>query len=265
MATPEYTFEDKDEKFINLVREYPCLWNMKLKEYKDGRLKENSWDIVAKEVKLSVADCKKKWKSLRDRYVRECKGIRRPTGTGGPPPKSHWSYFTIMSFIKDTVRHRKTESNIPECGEEEESEIIQEDHSEDQVLPTKETNYSQEISPIFVPSPNSQSLSNMSSPSTSVSTFKSPLKKKAKKEQVDAVFIETLKTISSGFADSRGTHGATGKDVDDDYHFVMQILGNLKRLDNPKRAMAKVYILQYLTSIEYDIPIQPPVSSIDIN
>lgn len=52
---------------------------------------------------------------------------------------------------------------------------------------------------------------------------------------------------------------------DDDYHFVMQILGNLKRLDNLKRAMAKVYILQYLTSIEYDIPIQPPVSSIDIN
>lgn len=52
MATPiESPFEDEDEKFINLVREYPCLWNMKLKEYKDGRLKENSWDIVAKEVK----------------------------------------------------------------------------------------------------------------------------------------------------------------------------------------------------------------------
>ena len=47
--------------------------------------------------------------------------------------------------------------------------------------------------------------------------------------------------------------------------FVMQILGNLKRLaSNPKKAMAKVHILQYLTSVKYDMSFQPPISLIDI-
>ena len=43
---------------------------------------------------------------------------------------------------------------------------------------------------------------------------------------------------------------------DDDYHFAMK---TLKRLTNQKKALAKVYILQYLTSVEYDIQLQEPL------
>ena len=93
-------YEDPGEKFINYVQDYPCLWNMKLKEYKDGRVKDNAWQLVAKQMNWSVSECKSKWKLLRDQYIPELKGLKRPTGTGGSPPKSHWCYFTIMSFIK---------------------------------------------------------------------------------------------------------------------------------------------------------------------
>ena len=80
---------------------------MKRKDYKDARVKDNAWVAVSSKVALSVPECKRKWKNLRDRYVRELKALKKPTGTGGPAPVSQWPYFNIMSFIKDTVRHRK--------------------------------------------------------------------------------------------------------------------------------------------------------------
>ena len=40
---------------------------------------------------------------------------------------------------------------------------------------------------------------------------------------------------------------------DEDYHFAMQVLASIKRLENKKKALAKLHIHQYLTSIEYGL------------
>ena len=50
----------------------------------------------------------KKWKGLRDRFVRECKkvSVKRVTGTEGPPYIPTWPYYEEMKFISDTVKHR---------------------------------------------------------------------------------------------------------------------------------------------------------------
>lgn len=44
--------EMEDEKLIESVREYPCLWRVCSKAYKDIRAKENAWKEVAKVNKL---------------------------------------------------------------------------------------------------------------------------------------------------------------------------------------------------------------------
>ena len=40
--------EMEDKKLIESVREYPCLWRVCSKAYKDIRAKENAWKEVAK-------------------------------------------------------------------------------------------------------------------------------------------------------------------------------------------------------------------------
>ena len=40
--------------------------------------------------------------------------------------------------------------------------------------------------------------------------------------------------------------------VDDEgYHFAMQVLASIKRLENKRKALAKLHIHHYLTSVEY--------------
>ena len=56
---------------------------------------------------LSIDECMKKWKALKDRFVRELKKVKL-TKSGDCCPKyvSCWAYFDNMSFLKDSVCHR---------------------------------------------------------------------------------------------------------------------------------------------------------------
>ena len=46
----------EEEKLIESVRDFPCLWNISCKAYKDQRAKENAWKSVTKEA--SSRSCK---------------------------------------------------------------------------------------------------------------------------------------------------------------------------------------------------------------
>ena len=39
-----------DEKLIEAIRGFPCLWQVSIKAYKDARAKENAWKEVAAQV-----------------------------------------------------------------------------------------------------------------------------------------------------------------------------------------------------------------------
>ena len=49
----------------------------------------------------------KRWKSLRDHFVRELrKKKKRPSGGAGPEYKSIWPLYNLLLFLTDTVKHR---------------------------------------------------------------------------------------------------------------------------------------------------------------
>ena len=45
--------------------------------------------------------------TMRDRFVRELKKTKTKTGQGGPVVISCWPLFNVLSFITDTVRHKR--------------------------------------------------------------------------------------------------------------------------------------------------------------
>ena len=65
--------ENNSERLIEAVRNFHCLWKVSCKAYKDLTARENAWKTVALETGGAAEQCSKKWKSLRDKYVRELK------------------------------------------------------------------------------------------------------------------------------------------------------------------------------------------------
>ena len=52
--------------------------------------------------------CQKRWKALRDKFVRETKKTKKKkSGDKGPIVVSSWPLFDVMFFFNDTIRHRK--------------------------------------------------------------------------------------------------------------------------------------------------------------
>ena len=52
-----------------------------------------------------MEQCFKKWKKMRDHFVRELKK-KKPSGGKGPAFVLHWPFFEMLTFLNDTFRHR---------------------------------------------------------------------------------------------------------------------------------------------------------------
>ena len=98
------------EQLIEAVRSFPCLWEVGSRDYKDSRARDNAWKCILERVGGSPKVCSKKWKNVRDKYVRELKKIKKKkkkkTGKEGPPPNCSWVYFPLLSFLKSSMKHR---------------------------------------------------------------------------------------------------------------------------------------------------------------
>ena len=122
-----------DERLIDAVRAYPCLYNSRSGDFKVSLMKENAWKAVAASLERSsklpirvcekkrlhnicvtlalcydfvVEDVQKRWKTLREHFVRETKKKKKPTGSAAKTTPQ-WALYDHLLFLKDFVKHRK--------------------------------------------------------------------------------------------------------------------------------------------------------------
>ena len=79
--------------------------------YKDSTYKEAKWKEIAEILHLNKEEVIRKWKSLRDTYVRH-KNNKSKSGDGLSQCKAKWKYYDIMSFIDITLLKQKVCTNL---------------------------------------------------------------------------------------------------------------------------------------------------------
>ena len=94
------------EALIDLVHQYPALWDKQHSKYKDSNYKDARWREIAEILSVPKDDAIKKWKSLRDTYVRQ-KSIKSKSGDGLSDSKPRWKYYAIMSFLDVSLMKRR--------------------------------------------------------------------------------------------------------------------------------------------------------------
>ncbi|XP_039301968.1 uncharacterized protein LOC120356971 [Solenopsis invicta] len=109
------TEQNVDEIIIAEVSARPLLWNQRINITKrDRRTVQQLWMEVADATngECSVDDVKKKWKNLRDRFMKIVSLEKLPSGSGSKPSRKKWQYYDSMSFLRDTYLQKQTVSNI---------------------------------------------------------------------------------------------------------------------------------------------------------
>lgn len=113
------------EEFIQMYRSFPCLWDVKSKNYADRNLRNAALEELTKKCKevhpLATRDyVTKKIHNFRCGFRRELKKIKASTTTGCSVDDRYvpslW-YFDIMSFITETEDHRQGTESIESQSE----------------------------------------------------------------------------------------------------------------------------------------------------
>ncbi|CAH1972643.1 unnamed protein product [Acanthoscelides obtectus] len=67
---------EKDELLIELVKSNRSIYDASDKNYKNNIEKDKCWEKISEMIEMSVSECKKRWKSLRDQYNKKKKDYR---------------------------------------------------------------------------------------------------------------------------------------------------------------------------------------------
>ncbi|XP_044756990.1 uncharacterized protein LOC123315387 [Coccinella septempunctata] len=88
-------------KFVQLIENRPCLYNNTLQEYSRKDVTEKAWAEIARSMEWTVADCKEKWKNIRNGFVRSLKPL--PLGSTSKTKKLYYLH-DAMQFVLPYVR-----------------------------------------------------------------------------------------------------------------------------------------------------------------
>ncbi|CAL8235460.1 unnamed protein product [Arctogadus glacialis] len=134
------------ERMIMAVFRRPVLWNMRIDIYRDKNKTNQAWKEIGEEFGLPEKDCKKRWRDLRDRYVRERRDASGTTASGSAASNRRpWCHAGLMAFIDPFVASRMTTSNMPEsCVDESVNESVHESEREAFLAATNSSNSSME-------------------------------------------------------------------------------------------------------------------------
>ncbi|XP_030749421.1 uncharacterized protein LOC115877408 [Sitophilus oryzae] len=105
--------DDVSGLLLDIITNYEHLYNLEHRDYKNVLKKHQSWVEIAQMLNISVEECQKRWKALRDRYTKE---KRIASKSGSEAPASRWTYYERMSFYAKFSKQRKTYTTTPKLS-----------------------------------------------------------------------------------------------------------------------------------------------------
>ncbi|XP_072920592.1 uncharacterized protein [Hemitrygon akajei] len=143
-----------EERLSEEVRKYVHLYDSSSPDYKDCQMASNSWKEISKTLGLDVMECTKKWKNLRDKYVRVRKRLSKRSGDPGGKRKVPAFYF-YLSWLAPHIKHRETDSNYDDNKDGNDSasglstsSVAEENQPPDNPSSRAESSSSRESSPV---------------------------------------------------------------------------------------------------------------------
>uniref|UniRef100_A0A1A9X5T2 MADF domain-containing protein n=1 Tax=Glossina brevipalpis TaxID=37001 RepID=A0A1A9X5T2_9MUSC len=116
-----------EETLIYEVRRNKCIYDRRSLEYRNKIKRKKAWDDIADRIGVPVEQCQGRWKTLRDRFVKEV--------TRTNPNNSTWKFFLSMQFLTDFVSPRRLNENHGEVSVKRDADAFFKDE-----LPFEESN-----------------------------------------------------------------------------------------------------------------------------
>ncbi|XP_022170367.1 uncharacterized protein LOC111033763 [Myzus persicae] len=217
------------EKMVQLVKhieDHPCLFDYNRADYSNDTVKTAAWHEIAKEINLSVADCKEKWRNIHGRYLRQLKDVP-PSGSGTKRKKVY--YLTdYLHFIDPYTTSRPQTGNLTGL-------TVSENRGENSIdyLEVDEIEYGYEHE--------EKSMTDTHSINKCIKK-KSGIDSSSKKQQCSS--LDELNVAAAGYFKEKRSQKKSEELQDHDMDFLKSLLPDIKSLDSHNKRKLKINIMQ---------------------
>ncbi|XP_045763031.1 uncharacterized protein LOC123865875 [Maniola jurtina] len=108
--------------FVQIIEQYPCLYNNTLPDYSRKDIVDKAWNEVAEAMQWTVHYCQSKWKNIRNGFVRSLKLC-----ADGSSKKQKKLYYLhnelqfILPYIKTNIHTEEAGNSSPQDASREEA------------------------------------------------------------------------------------------------------------------------------------------------
>ncbi|CAL8292758.1 unnamed protein product [Arctogadus glacialis] len=263
------------ERMIMAVFRRPVQWNMRIDIHRDKNKTNQAWKEIGEEFGLPEKDCKKRWRDLRDRYVRERRDASGTTASGSAASNRRpWCHAGLMAFIDPFVASRMTTSNMPESCENGVDESVNESeiesvHESEREAFLAATNSSMEdfVNVSVTESVMNETVANESVANESVANESVANEsvvnagraagaavapgRKRRAGRAEAPMPAFEQNLMLALERTAGPSLPTIPVVDEDHHFLLSLLPSLRRLELSKKTLLKLQIHRLIYEAEF--------------
>ncbi|XP_033846150.1 transcription factor Adf-1-like [Periophthalmus magnuspinnatus] len=260
-----------DDKLILAVFNYPELYNATLPNYRCTQSRANAWKNISLTLGLPTDECKRKWKNMRDRYLKEVRLEIKSKSLFGETVQSRWRYRQLMNFIapftgsrvgltdmspEDDQDNHDTESGSAE-GDTPTPEVIKTPQSCTKTNQLNQTDIKPQIASVAQDAQIAQ-LAALAKISSSISPIinKPGRKRRFTRDSfpsTDATNTNAAELSSKWLLKDNGPSPAATRPRDEDELFLLSFVPALKRLAPQKRCETKIRIQQIMYEAEFNV------------
>ncbi|XP_074473127.1 uncharacterized protein LOC141756949 isoform X1 [Sebastes fasciatus] len=268
-----------DDKLILAVYNYPELYNVTLPNYRCTESRVNAWRSISIILGLPCEECKRKWKNMRDRYLKEVR-MEIKSKKQGEIAQSRWKYRQLMNFIAPFTGSRSgvgdiggnndddhdnpdNESGSAE-GETTPSEAVKTPHSVmkgpvSQADLKPQVGFVTQLPSVAQDTQMAQLAVLAKMPSGQQITPKTGRKRRQNQESLSLSSPQSASSPTKWLVKDNGTT-FPNRPRDEDELFLLSFVPALKRLAPQKRCETKIKIQQIMYEAEFNVAQQekPP-------
>ncbi|XP_020780974.1 transcription factor Adf-1 [Boleophthalmus pectinirostris] len=261
-----------DDKLILAVFNYPELYNATLPNYRCTQSRANAWKNISLTLGLPTDECKRKWKNMRDRYLKEVRLEIKSKSLFGETVQSRWRYRQLMNFIapftgsrigltdmspEDEHDNHDTESGSAEGETTPTSEVIKTPQS-----CTKNNQLNQhDIKPQIASVAHDAQIAQLAALAKISSSISPIINKPGRKRRftrdsfpiTDATNTNATELSPKWLLKDNNLSPATTRPRDEDELFLLSFVPALKRLAPQKRCETKIRIQQIMYEAEFNV------------
>uniref|UniRef100_A0A3B5KQU0 MADF domain-containing protein n=1 Tax=Takifugu rubripes TaxID=31033 RepID=A0A3B5KQU0_TAKRU len=236
----------KPDKLISAVFNYPELYNVTIPDYRCTDSRASAWRNISIALGLPSDECKRKWKNMRDRYLKEVRMEIKSKKQGEIVP-SKWKYRQLMDFIAPFAGTRSCVADI--CGNDDHDNPDESGSTEGENAPSELVKTPQPLGKVAVSQPDLKPHVAFvpQLPSLSQDVQVGPQSGSAKLQSA----AQSLQSPSKWPKDNGGA--PPNRPRDEDELFMLSFVPALKRLAPQKRCETKIKIQQIMYEAEFNV------------